>query len=115
MYTRPYAEEEMRERQTAPPPQYDGHLFSTSAKHLEEDIEGAEEAEETVSASSLLHTSPPKKTGIGHIFTDLLGKNPLKGILQSDLLLTAAAVWLLCNDNEEDDFLFIILLFFLFK
>ena len=112
MYTRPYAEEEMRERQTAPPPQYDGHLFSASAKHLEEDVE---EAEETVSASSLLHTSPPKKTGIGQIFTDLLGKTPLKGLLQSDLLLTAAAVWLLCNDNEEDDFLFIILLFFLFK
>ena len=112
MYTRPYAEEEMRERQTAPPPQYDGHLFSASAKCLEED---AEETEETVSASSLLHTSPPKKTGIGHIFSDLLGRSPLKGLLQSDLLLTAAAVWLLCNDNEEDDFLFIILLFFLFK
>ena len=112
MYTRPYAEEEMRERQTAPPPQYDGHLFSTSAKQLDEN---EEEAEDAASASSLLHTSPPKKTGIGHIFSDLLGKSPLKSLLQSDLLLTAAAVWLLCNDNEEDDFLFIILLFFLFK
>lgn len=112
MYMRDSTDEDsMDKKPDMPPPHYDGHLFRTPSP---EQI--SEPKEDAVPVSSHDHEKQTdRERGWKEKVTHWLDNSHLKGLLSSDILLSALAVWLLCNDNEDDDYLFIVLLFFLFK
>ena len=105
MYIKEYAEKEEWDKEV--PEKYDGHLFSRGQENAEGDDTSQEKEEQQPSPSIL--------GGVQQTFSRLLNNFNLRGLFSSDMLLTAFAVWLLCNDREDDDTLFVILLFFLLR
>ena len=110
MYMRE-AEQGEKQKRMDFPPGYGGQLLHTPEEEQETDREQAPTEQEPDKPA--LHTQ--KDFSLKEVFTRLWDKNPLKGFLSYDALLSALAVWLLCNDNEEDDSIFLLLLFLLFK